>query len=211
MGKKSRAPSAAPSARSSAGPPTRKGRGCTKSGEKAGEKQAQPVAAAHEGIGGIDELSEPPTPVAGKRARRHSRVKAEGNMELEAEEAEATVVQKACVFKCGSICFVSPDPINKSRKSIRWAYDLKESSECNGKGAACWYCERTFTTSVAHTLDEDERNREDYIGKLGGNADVLNDFLELRKNKTIARAKSKQTAEQKRPGLPRWNDSSFRV
>ena len=69
-------------------------------------------------------------------------------------DASAAVVpakrRKTCSFLCGAVCFQTPDPVDSSRPSIRWAYDLADVTSSTGEGANDWYCERTWVTVVTH-------------------------------------------------------------
>ena len=120
--------------------------------------------------------------------------------------------RKTCVFLCGAICWVTPDPTAQAvqgmkRKSIRWAYDKDDFLESSGRGYSCWYCDRTWEQEA---YKEPGRDRADYLAELSKNGDTLASFGGKRKQqvmRTIEKAKKSKAA--KRSGRGRAARSSW--
>jgi hypothetical protein len=100
--------------------------------------------------------------------------------------------KQRCSFLCGSVCFETPDPIETSRASIRWAYDPPVSVgdppgsvQSLGTGLNDWYCERAWTEIAPST---EHRNRGIYQTELSKDRDKLTVFLD-RRQKIVERRK----------------------
>ena len=109
---------------------------------------------------------------------------------------------KECSFVCGSICFVTKDPIDPERESIRWAYDLKDSLKSNRQGATCYFCHRTWAENPGDGPKSLGRDREAFKATLSRDHGVLKDWLK-RRQAVIDRTKAKfnKGGREKRAGV----------
>jgi hypothetical protein len=107
--------------------------------------------------------------------------------------------EKRCVFLCGCIFGVTPDPVQERRTAVRWAYELAaENSEPNDQGLCDHWCDRSFE-EYAPSLPV-STVRSDFLAEIAGDNDKLKAFLNHRA-KVIQKAKSKAAGKvEKRSG-----------
>jgi hypothetical protein len=80
---------------------------------------------------------------------------------------------KACTFLCGRSLF-DPDPIDASRKRIRWAYDVPDPAvQQNPRGANDWYCQRVWS---AESAKKQFRSRDDFQKELKKDPYMVKDW-----------------------------------
>lgn len=104
---------------------------------------------------------------------------------------------KLCWFLCGSEFGFTPDPVQPSRPSIRWFYELAPAdSPANDKGGCCYWCGRAW---IEHAAVVEESTREGFQEAIARDGIKLKSFLDCR-GRGIERAKKKSTRE-KRHGI----------
>lgn len=86
--------------------------------------------------------------------------------------------RKYCTYLCGAECWVTADPVDDSRKSIRWGNDTADPNDNNGRGTADWFCERAF---IEYANETGKRDRTNYQAVLAKDHDKLTDHLSRRK------------------------------
>jgi hypothetical protein len=98
---------------------------------------------------------------------------------------------KSCLFLCGSMSFVTKDPVEPDKRDcIRWKDDLKESVTSEGKGTCDYWCYRTFVEDATELLSRDAKVFQQMLAK---DKDKLTDLL-CRRGKLILRYKARGSA-----------------
>jgi hypothetical protein len=119
------------------------------------------------------------------------------SVRLGGSETKGVIKHKFCSYLCTSECWVTKDPVDEQRKSIRWLYDLADSVESNGKGSADYYCEGAF---IDHCHEVGDRDREKYQQELGKDREKLNLHLQ-RRAKVVARCLKRKSDGRRQGGI----------
>lgn len=102
---------------------------------------------------------------------------------------------KLCSFLCGSEFGFTPDPVQPSRPSIRWFYELAQAdAAANDKGACCYWCGRAWMEYAAFA---EEPTREAFQRAIAIDGVKLKSFQDCR-GRGCERARKKSTREKRR-------------
>lgn len=105
---------------------------------------------------------------------------------------------KTCGFLCGSKIGETPDPVDPTGKSVRWAYELTAADAPeNPRGGNDYWCGRAWVEFAAEAKEDDKVEFQKAIAK---DHDKLKKFLQ-RRGTVISRAREKATREKRRGNI----------